>query len=125
MIDRNKIFNTKIKIEHLYWLLKDRHQELLNLIEDCDCIDDEKSDDFYSILKEYESEVEKIESILISLKSQNTKIESLFSEVKLLKKKRLTKIESKISKYENVEFNEDLIVYNEDCDEDTEEDLPF
>lgn len=115
MIDKNQIWNVKIKLEDLHKELRYRHTELLEVMEDSDCIPDNEKDfnKFYSTLKLYESEIEKIKSMIISLKSHNTNIESQYNQVKLLKKRRNVKLESKLN-------------LDNDCDNGyDDDDLPF
>lgn len=107
-IDRNQIWKTKSKLEDLYNLFRKRHNEILELLDDADCISDEDSNKFYSLLKEYESDIEQVEARFLILKSNNTRIKSLFNDTRLLKKRRLAKLES------NMEYNRDY-----------DDDLPF
>lgn len=113
MIDKNLIWKVKLNLEKLHSELKERHNELLYVLEDSDCIPDNEEDfnKFYSSLKEYESDIEKIESMLIVLKSHNTKIESLYNQVKILKKRRVTKLKSNLE-----------LVDDDDCGDDN---MPF
>lgn len=97
-IDYNELIYLKSNLENLYYYFKDQHNNLLNMIENSECLDDEKFDIYHSYVKEYESLISLLKSNFIQLESNNKKIESCFSQTKLLKKKRLTKLESKMDK---------------------------
>ena len=96
-IDYNDIMNFKQKIEELYPYLRKAHQNILNLLEDLECIDDEKFDQYYSYIKEYEAQIENIKSDFLMLSSENKKIESCLNQTKLLKKRRLSKLQSNMN----------------------------
>ena len=96
-IDYNDIMKFKQEIEKLYPYLQNAHAKILKTLEDVECLDDEKLDTFYSYMKEYESKLNILKSDFLLLESENKKIESCISQVKLLKKKRLTKIQSNIN----------------------------
>ena len=113
-VDYNEIIKFKKEIEKLYQYLKFSHENILKMIEDIECIDDEKFDMFHSLIKEYESKIEIIKSDFLLLNSENKKIESCLSQVKLLKKKRLTKIKSNMCDKSNDSY-----------DDDEDDDLPF
>lgn len=117
-IDYNELAKLKRSIEELYTYLQRTHHDFLKVIENAECVDDDKFDQFHSSVKEYESKMELLKSEFLSLSSENKKIESCFSQVKLLKKKRLTKIESNIRKVDM----DDLEFTNDGSDYD---DLPF
>ena len=102
-IDYNEIMALKKQIEELYPFLKQTHQNLLNLLENLDCYDDEKIDTIHSYVKEYESTISLLKSDFLKVNSENKKIESCLSQVKLLKKKRLTKLESNILRQKEVD----------------------
>lgn len=110
--DYNKLMYLNIEVEYLYGYFKDTHQNLLNIVDIAECLDDEKSDEYHSYVKEYEASLELLKSNFLLLKSHNKKIESCISQTKLLKKKRLKKLESNISKnhynnYDNDNDNDD------------------
>ena len=86
------------EVEDLYIYFKDTHQNLLNIVDIGECLDDEKNDEYHSYVKEYEASLELLKSNFLLLKSHNKKIESCISQTRLLKKKRLKKLESNISK---------------------------
>lgn len=110
-MNRNDIYNLRKRYESFYYHFKKNHQELLNILEDGDCIPEENYDKLYSIIKEYEADLDKFESAFLTLSSNNNKIKSLFNETKLLKKKRVAKLTSNM---------------NDDMDEEIDEDdLPF
>jgi len=96
-INYNNLMHVKQKIEDIYISFKKIHQNFLNVIEDSDCIDTEKIDTYYSYLKEYEAILEILNSNFSMLNAENKRIESCFSQTKVLKKKRLTKLNSKIN----------------------------
>lgn len=96
-IDYNDIMKFKIEIENLYPYLQNAHSKILKLLEEAECLDDEKIDTFYSYIKEYESRINVIKADFLYLESENKKLESCMSQVRLLKKRRLTKIESNIN----------------------------
>ena len=100
-IDYNELFYLKNDLEDLYFYFKDQHNNLLNMIENSECLDDEKFDIYYYHIKEYESLISLLKSNFIQLESNNKKIESCISQTKLLKKKRLVKLESKMGKNED------------------------
>jgi uncharacterized coiled-coil DUF342 family protein len=93
-VDYNDIMNFKNEIEELYSHFQNTHQKILKILEDSECIDDDKIDSFHSYIKEYESKLETLKSDFYQLSSENKKLESCLSQVKLLKKRRVTKIES-------------------------------
>ena len=59
-------------------------------------MDDDKKDEIFSIMKKYEADIEKIESLFHNLKSDNLELQSCYNETKLLKKARLTKLNSEM-----------------------------
>jgi len=95
-IDYNVLMGFKKEIEKLYTYLNKAHNDTLKLIENIECVNDENIDKYYYIIKEYESKIELLKADFLLLSSENKKIESLINQTKLLKKKRLTKIESNI-----------------------------
>jgi len=95
-VDYNDVIKFKKEIEELYVYLKRTHENILNIIEDIECIDDDKFDTYYSYIKGYESKLDILKSDFFLLESENKKIKSCISQIKLLKKKRLTKINSNI-----------------------------
>lgn len=97
-INYNKLYELKNHIEEIYRYFNDIHSNFINLIEDAECLDDEKFDLFHSMIKEYDSDLNTLKSNFLTLKSDNKKIESCFSQTKLLKKKRMVKLNSKMSK---------------------------
>ena len=102
-INYNDLMNLKENFEDIFEYFRDSHQELLNIIEDGNCFDDSKMDDFYSFLSEYESTLNLLKSDFYKLKSSNSNIRTCISQTKLLKKKRLSKIQSnmKTGSYNN------------------------
>lgn len=113
MVDRNQIWKLKRKLEALHDELRYRHTELSEIIEDADCIPDNEEDfnKFYSTLKLYESDIEKINSMIILLKSHNTNIESQYNQIKLLKKRRSVKLESNLNLDGGVDDDDDLLPF--------------
>ena len=109
MVDYNEIIRFKQKIENLYFYFQKAHQEILDLLEDAECFDDEKIDELHSFMKEYEAKLEVLKSDFHLLNSENNKIKSCISQTKLLKKKRVAKLKS------NMRLGED----------DDDRDLPF
>jgi len=97
-INYNDIMNFKKELEELYYHFSETHKKILNFLEDAECIDDEKLDVFHSYIKEYESKIENLKSDFYQLSSEQKKLESCLSQVKLLKKRRLTKLESNMKK---------------------------
>lgn len=120
-INYNDIMEFKKEFEQLYVYFENTHLKILKLLEDAECIDDEKTDEFHSYIKEYESKLETLKSNFHELSSEHKKLESCLSQVKLLKKRRVTKIESNMKKRKTVgvSFFED----NDECD--CEEDGEF
>ena len=119
-IDYNNIVEFKKRVEILYDYFEKTHQNLLNLLEDAECIDDEKFDQYHSYLKEYDALLDTIKSKFFALESENKKIESCFSQTKLLKKRRLTKLESNMKrKYEDKDDEDEFF------DEEENKLLPF
>lgn len=97
-IDYNKMMELNSYFETIYLILKNSHQELLKIIENGDCFDSEKKDQLFSYIKEYEAKIIELKSDIFSIDAENKKIQSCLSETRLLKKKRLTKLESNMSK---------------------------
>lgn len=104
-IDNNKIVKFKRELEKLYSFFEETHEDILKILEDTDCVDSEKFDEFNSRLKDYESQLELIKSDFNKLKSENKKIESCMSETRILKKRRMTKVESNMKKKSNNNHN--------------------
>lgn len=102
-IDYNELMRLNQEFETLYSHLRDAHNEFLKIINDAECLDDEKIDIFHSYTKEYEAKIATLRSDFYSLESENKKIESCLSQTRLLKKKRVTKLESNISKNMKIE----------------------
>ena len=111
-IDYNKLVYLKQELEEIYIYFEEQHNNLLNMIENSECLDDEKYDIYHSNTKEYEALISLLKSNFMQLESKNKNIESCFSQTKLLKKKRLTKLDSKM--------NISLSQYNNDVN-----DIPF
>lgn len=114
IIDRNGIYNLRHRYEDFYEIFKRTHQELLNILEDADCIPTENFDKLYSTLKEYEGDLDKFESMFMILSSNNNKIKSLYNETRLLKKKRVATLQSNMER-----------VYDEVDEEEIFDNLPF
>jgi hypothetical protein len=106
-IDYNELMRLNQEFEELFEYLKNAHNQLLRLINDAECLDDEKIDDCHTYIKEYEAKISLLKSNFYSLESENKKIESCLSQTRLLKKKRITKLESNISK--NIKVEDDDI----------------
>lgn len=129
-IDYNDIMKFKQEIEKLYPYLQNAHSKILKILEDAECLEDEKIDIFYSYIKEYESKLNILKADFLYLESETNKIESCLSQVKLLKKKRLTKIQSNMQIKKGNTFKKiNLCDFEEDEDEDEGlfdiEDQPF
>ena len=116
-VDYNDIMQFKKELEELYDYFENTHKKVLKFLEDAECIDDEKVDDFHSHIKNYESKMENLKSDFYLLSSEQKKLESCLNQTKLLKKRRLTKLASNMKKPSN----------HGDLDEifDEEKDLPF
>jgi uncharacterized coiled-coil DUF342 family protein len=97
-VDYNELMQLNQEFDTLYSYLKNSHNNLLKIINEAECLDDEKIDIFHSYIKEYEAKLATLKSDFYSLVSENKKIESCLSQTRLLKKKRMTKLESRISK---------------------------
>lgn len=100
-VNYNDIMQFKKELEDVYYHFTETHKKILRFLEDAECIDDEKIDVFHSYIKEYESKLENLKSDFYQLSSENKKLESCLSQVKLLKKKRLIKIASNMKKPSN------------------------
>lgn len=111
MIDYNTLLNLKNELEEIYCNFNVTHTNLLKLIEDGECFDDDKIEILYSYIKEYESKILILKADFLLLDAENKKIESCYSEARLLKKRRLTTLQSRMDK-RNIRNDED-------------EDLPF
>jgi hypothetical protein len=107
-----KVWEVKTQLEDLYLNFEDRHNELLRLLDDIDCISPEDHEKTKSILHEYLSEIEKVKGTFLMMKSVHTKIQSTFNDTRLLKKRRLATLQSKMVNYD-------------DDDLDKLDDLPF
>ena len=112
-VNYNDIMNFKKELEELYEYFNLAHKKILKLLEDAECVDDDKVDEFHSYIKEYESKLEILKSDFHLLSSEQKKIESCINQTKLLKKKRVTKLKSNMKK--NIE----------DIEGEDGEDLPF
>lgn len=122
-VNYNDIMNFKNELEELYGYFENTHKNILKFLEDAECIDDEKTDEFHSYIKEYESKLEILKSDFYQLSSENKKLESCLSQVKLLKKKRVTKLTSNMKKKKELSIGdwEDF----GDEDDGSGEDIPF
>jgi len=119
-IDYNTIVNLKNEIETIYSNFEEIHEDFVGIFNNAECFDDEKLDEYHSYLKEYQSALDILKADFFKLKSNNKKIESCISQTKLLKKKRLSRLESNLrkkNKAKNVYGN-----YDPEYDPD---DLPF
>ena len=111
MINYNHLHEVKEHIENMFYNLQEAHQDIIDIIEDADCLDGEKYDEVYSTIKEYEAEIEQIKANFMTLKSKNKKLQSCLSQTRMMKKLRVTKLESQI--------------YQKHKDEIDDADLPF
>lgn len=93
-IDYNDLIKFKSKIEELFYDISSLHEDYIEIINDGDCFDDDKIDDFYSYLKDYKSSFYLLKSDFNKLKSHNEKIKSCMSQTKIMKKKRMSKLNS-------------------------------
>ena len=116
-IDYNDLMGLNLEFEQLYAHLRNAHNQLLKLINEVECLDNEKIDIYHTHIKEYEAKIAILKSDFFSLESENKKIESCLSQTRLLKKKRITKLESNISKKMKIDEEMEFI--------DDDPDLPF
>jgi len=100
-INYNHFQRVKQSIEALYLAFVETHNEYLRVIEDVECFDDEKINEIHSTLMEYDAELDKMKASLFMMQSKNKTIRSYFNQTRLMKKARLTKIESKMNKPED------------------------
>ena len=112
-VDYNDIMNFKKELEELYEYFENSHKKVLKLLEDAECVDDDKVDDFHSHIKEYESKLELLKSEFHQLSSEQKKLESCLNQTKLLKKRRVTKLESNMKKPKK----EDFFGLEDECDD--------
>lgn len=123
-VDYNDIMGFKKELEQLYVHFENTHKNMLKFLEDAECIDDEKVDEFHSHIKEYESKLETLKSDFYQLSSEQKKLESCLNQTKILKKRRVTKLESNMKKPKiNDILDECLGEWDdcEDCDESEDE----
>ena len=99
-INYNQFQKVKQSIEALYQAFVETHNEYLNVAEDVECFDDEKINEIHSTLMEYDAEIDKMKASLFMMQSKNKTIRSYFNQTRLMKKARLTKIESKMNQPE-------------------------
>jgi len=97
---RNEIWEIKNKLEKYYTKFHNHHQLLLNLLEDANYITDSNSDEFYTILDEYEKDMTIFDEVFDLFDRHERQIKILIQDdVGVLKKKRqdlLTRISSKM-----------------------------
>lgn len=106
-IDYNKLHSLKSNFENVYYQFQNTHEELLELIENSDCVDDEKIEQYYQYLKRYERKIRELKADFSDMDLINRKIQqSCLNNVKLLKKKRLVKLQSNM-KQNNDEYYDD------------------
>ena len=113
-VNYNDIMNFKKELEELYEYFKFTHEKILKLLEDAECVDDDKVDEFHSHIKEYESKLENLKSDFYQLSSEHKKLESCLNQTKLLKKRRLTKLASNMKKQNS---NDTFGLLDEDGDD--------
>jgi len=114
-VDYNELMNFKKEIEELYTFFISIHGKILKLIEDAECVDDDKVEEFYSYTKLYESKIESLKSDFYELSSEHKKLESCLNQTKLLKKRRVTKLESQMKNKNNFEENSESSFDVDDC----------
>lgn len=114
-VDYNELMNFKKEIEELYTFFISTHGKILKLIEDAECVDDDKVEEFYSYTKLYESKIESLKSDFYELSSEHKKLESCLNQTKLLKKRRVTKLESQMKNKNNFEENSESSFDVDDC----------
>ena len=115
-VDYNRLFKIKQRLENLYVRFQTTHEEFLKVVEDTDCFDAEKIDQIHTVLLEYDSEIDKLNSQFYILQSKNKDIQACFNETRLLKKARLTKLASNMKREND---------YGRSSQSDDDDTLPF
>jgi len=108
MKEFDELLNLKKKIEEFSPTLTETYNNINKIIENLDCLDTEKFDQIMSLLKEYSADIEKIKTDFLLLKITHTRMESCLNETKILKKKRLFRLEKAKNDREMSQVGEDL-----------------
>lgn len=93
MKEFDELLNLKTKIEEFSPTLIESYDNINKIIENLDCLDTDKFDQIMSLIKEYIADIEKIRTDFILLKITHTRMEACMNETKILKKKRLFRLE--------------------------------
>lgn len=93
MKEFDELLNLKKKIEEFSPTLLETYNNINKIIENLDCLDTDKFDQIMSLLKEYSADIEKIKTDFLLLKITHTRMEACLNETKILKKKRLFRLE--------------------------------
>lgn len=104
-VERTEVYNLRTRYESFYFLFKEQHQQILNILENLDCISEENYDKLYSVLKEYQSDLDKFESLFLILESDANKVKSLYNPTILLKKKRVATLASRMKDESDGEYD--------------------
>lgn len=124
-VDYNDIMGFKKELEQLYVHFENTHKNMLKFLEDAECIDDDKVDEFHSHIKEYEAKLENIKSDFYQLSSEQKKLESCLNQTKILKKRRVTKLESNMKKPKKGDFFDINDEFDGECECDESDETPF
>ena len=89
----DELIKVRQKVEDFSPLLIETYDDINKIVQNLDCLDVDKFDQIMSLIKEYDADVEKIKNDLNLLKITHTRMKACLSETRLLKKKRLFKLE--------------------------------